>query len=75
MMFFDFSKPVEELFGDIFVALKKAFGNDKMVDLDIAVNITSGQGKEHTALLSALIKLGYGIRLVDIDAGGDVVEL
>lgn len=71
----DFNKSVEDLFADIFIGLKKIFGNDKIVDLDIAVNISSSNGKENTALLSALMKLGYGIRLIDLDKNGDVVEL
>ena len=32
--------------------------------MDVAVNFTSGSGKEHMALVSALIKIGVGIRLV-----------
>ncbi|RMF06429.1 hypothetical protein D6764_02320 [Candidatus Woesearchaeota archaeon] len=31
---------------------------------DVGVNIVSGTGKEHMALISALLKLGAGIRLV-----------
>ncbi len=32
--------------------------------LDVAVNIISGSGKEHMAILSALINLGVGLRFV-----------
>ena len=32
--------------------------------MEVAVNIVSGTGKEHMALLSALISLGVGIRFV-----------
>lgn len=32
--------------------------------LDVAVNFTSGSGKEHMALMAALVKLGVGIRLI-----------
>ncbi len=37
---------------------------------DVAVNIISGIGKEHTALLGALIKLGIGIRFVALTKEG-----
>ena len=40
---------------------------------DVGVNIVSGTGKEHMALISALLKLGAGIRLVSWD-GSKVVE-
>ena len=32
---------------------------------DVAINITSGTGKEHTALISAILKIGVGIRIVE----------
>ena len=32
--------------------------------VDVALNMVSGSGNEHMALLSALLKLGLGIRLV-----------
>lgn len=37
---------------------------DKVKSTEVALNMTSGSGKEHMALLSALLKLGLGIRLV-----------
>lgn len=37
--------------------------------MDIAVNLISGTGKEHMAVLSALMSLGAGIRLVVEDKG------
>ncbi len=43
---------------------------DKITDTEIAVNFVSGTGKEHMALLSALLKLGLGIRLVAITKDG-----
>jgi hypothetical protein len=36
-------------------------------DFDIALNIASGSGKQHAALLSAAITSGYGIRLVTVE--------
>ena len=32
--------------------------------LEIALNLYSGEGKEHMAILAALIQLGIGFRLV-----------
>lgn len=37
---------------------------DKMYGPEVAVNFISGSGKEHMALISALLNLGLGIRLV-----------
>ena len=38
---------------------------EKINDLgDVALNIVSGEGKEHMAMIAALLKLGFGIRLV-----------
>jgi len=34
---------------------------------DVAVNFVSGTGKEHMALLGALLKLGVGIRIIDTE--------
>ena len=31
---------------------------------DVALNITSGSGKEHMALLAALLRIGIGIRFI-----------
>jgi len=41
---------------------------------DVAVNLYSGSGKEHMALLSALLRLGVGIRFV-IPEQTSVVEI
>ena len=46
----------------------------KIADTEVALNITSGTGREHLAILSALLKLGLGIRLVDLK-DNQVVEL
>jgi hypothetical protein len=42
---------------------------------DIAVNMCSGCGKEHMAMISALLKLGVGIRFVSTNQKGELVEL
>lgn len=44
--------------------------NGKINDTEMAVNIVSGSGKEHMALLSALLKLGLGIRLMALTREG-----
>ena len=61
----DSNKPINELVEDI---RKSLVGKLSMGDA--AVNLISGTGKEHMALLSALLKLGAGIRLiVSTDSG------
>lgn len=37
---------------------------------DAAVNLVSGEGKEHMAVLSALLKVGAGIRLIAVTVDG-----
>lgn len=55
----DSKQPLQQLASQIKESLK-----EKIADMEVAVNITLGTGKEHMALMSALIKLGLGIRLV-----------
>ena len=61
----DSSKPVFELIEDIKKGLK-----GKITDLEVALNLVSGTGKEHMAVLSALLKLGVGIRLMAVTKDG-----
>ena len=61
----DFQKPVFELIEDIRRGLK-----GKLTDLEVALNIVSGSGKEHMAILSALLKLGVGVRLMAVTKEG-----
>ena len=61
----DFRKPVFELIEDIRKELK-----GKLTDLEVALNIVSGNGKEHMAILSALLKLGVGVRLMAVTKDG-----
>ena len=61
----DTKKPVKELIIDIIKALQ-----DKVSFQDVALNLVSGSGKEHMAILSALLKLGAGIRLVAVTKDG-----
>ena len=61
----DSNKPITELVEDIRKSL-----DGKLSMGDTAVNLISGTGKEHMALLSALLKLGAGVRLmVATDSG------
>ncbi len=46
----------------------------KISDTEVALNMSSGPGNVHMAILSALLKLGFGIRLVS-PANGSVEEL
>jgi len=42
----------------------------KIKGIEVGLNIISGSGKEHMALLSALLKLGVGVRLVALTKDG-----
>ena len=61
----DFQKPVFSLIEDIQKGLK-----GRITDLEVALNLVSGTGKEHMAILSALLRLGIGIRLVAVTKEG-----
>lgn len=55
-------KPIKDIKGYI-----KSQLHGKIKDLEVAVNIDSGSGKEHMALISALIQLGFSIRFVTVE--------
>lgn len=61
----DFSQRLVELRDDI---KKKLQG--KFEEMEVAVSIASGDGKEHMAMLSALLGLPMGIRLVALTKQG-----
>ena len=61
----DMQRPVIELIEDIKNELK-----GKITDIEVALNLVSGNGKEHMAILSALLKLGVGIRLTAVTKDG-----
>jgi len=42
----------------------------KITDLEVAINFISGSGKEHMALMAALMKLGLSFRLVVLTLNG-----
>ena len=43
---------------------------DKIKGTEVAINLVSGTGKEHMALISAVLKLGKGIRLFALTKEG-----
>ncbi|MAF51146.1 MAG: hypothetical protein CMH64_03570 [Nanoarchaeota archaeon] len=61
----DPNQNIKELQNDIQTKLKEL-----IKDLEVSLNIVSGSGKEHMALLSALLKLGLGINLVAVNKEG-----
>ncbi|MFC1728688.1 hypothetical protein ACFLZ7_04485 [Nanoarchaeota archaeon] len=42
----------------------------KIKGTEVALNLVSGTGKEHMAILSALLKLGVGVRLIALTTEG-----
>ena len=50
--------------------LIKAHLQGKISDFEVAINIISGSGKEHMAVLKALMELGLGFRLVALTKDG-----
>ena len=43
---------------------------EKLTGTEVALNLVSGTGKEHMALISSLLQLGFGIRLVALTKDG-----
>jgi len=64
MIVIDPNKRLTELVEDIKKSLNGKLG------IDVAVNLISGSGKEHMAVISALLKLGAGIRLIALTREG-----
>ncbi|MFA4886782.1 MAG: hypothetical protein WC595_01080 [Candidatus Nanoarchaeia archaeon] len=44
--------------------------NGHIKGTEAAVNLVSGTGKEHMAVISAILKLGYGVRFVAVTKDG-----
>ncbi len=63
----DINLPLKQMIEKIQTELK-----DKLQGTEIAVNLASGTGKEHMALLSAIMKLGLGFRLVALTMDGAI---
>lgn len=58
------NQPIKDIISQIQESLK-----DKL-EGDVALNLVSGTGKEHMAILSALLKSGIGIRLITLTQNG-----
>lgn len=43
--------------------------------LEIALNISSGSGDAHMAVISSLINLGVAIKFVDLDENENIIEI
>lgn len=56
----DFRKGIAELRDEI-----KKILEGKIKETEVALNLLSGSGKEHMAILSALLHIGVGVRLVN----------
>ncbi|MBU0628571.1 MAG: hypothetical protein KKC75_05245 [Nanoarchaeota archaeon] len=65
MVFIDTKKTITEMAEDIKKALQ-----GKINDLEVGLNIVSGEGREHMAIISALLQLGVGVRLVALTKEG-----
>lgn len=65
----DFSQPIQAVIDTIAQALKS-----KISGTEIGLNLISGNGKEHMAVLSAVLKCGVGFRLIALTKEG-VVEV
>lgn len=63
----DPNKELTELRDDIYSKLKDKV---KCGEVDVGLNMISGTGKEHMALISAILKLGFGVRLVTLTKDG-----
>ncbi|MEK6841156.1 MAG: hypothetical protein AABW57_02420 [Nanoarchaeota archaeon] len=59
------SQGIKELRDEIYNNLK-----GKIKGTEVAINIISGMGREHMALISALLKIGVGFRLVALTKDG-----
>ncbi len=58
---------LKEMRDEMYEKLKDKLSQD---EAHIALNMVSGEGKEHMALLSALLKLGVGIRQIALTKDG-----
>lgn len=61
----DFGKNAAELCQDIVKGL-----SGKLTGLEVAVNMISGDGNAHMALVSAMMKLGCGFRMITVAQEG-----
>ena len=65
MVVVDFNSSIKELKEDLGKKLK-----EKIEGLEVALSIASGEGKEHMALISALIDIPVGIKFTALTKDG-----
>ncbi|UZE93773.1 MAG: hypothetical protein IB618_03325 [Candidatus Pacearchaeota archaeon] len=65
IIFIDFNKDIKKVIEEIREKLK-----NKVQGTEIALSIASGSGKEHMALISALLQLPVGIKFVVLTKEG-----
>ncbi len=58
-------KPIQSLVNDIKTSLK-----GKISGMEVALNLISGTGREHMAIISAILSLGFAVRLVGVGENG-----
>jgi len=61
----NFNQGLKEMRDEMIERLK-----GKIKDTEVAINFISGSGREHMALMAALLKLGLGIRLIALTKDG-----
>jgi pyruvate-formate lyase len=59
----DARKSLKELMASVQAAIK-----DKVDGTEVGLNVTSGSGKEHMAILGAILKSGLSFRLVAVES-------
>jgi hypothetical protein len=64
----DFRKPLLELKDEMQKKLK-----EKIEGLEVALSIASGEGKEHMALISALINIPVGVKFTALTKDGIII--
>ncbi len=67
--FFNFDEPIKTLVEDIKQKLK-----NRIEGVQVALNIASGTGKEHIAVISALLNLPVGVKFTVLTKEG-IIEL
>jgi len=73
---FDFSRDAEVISVDFDAGIKEAISEiktkmkGKIQGCEVALSIASGEGKEHMAIISALLQLPVGIRFVALTQDG-----
>ena len=70
MVVVDFFKEMPPLVEQIVSSLQ-----GKITDFEVALNLISGSGKEHMAVLEAVLELGLNFRLVTLNSYGQMETL